>query len=356
MSPLPDAPPKSPRVYKNLKTKTLEDVTFSNVEATGDPLSIEIHNEDELRRLVLVQLARLTVKSEWTGLLTGSSTSFPLTAPDGDAGNPQYTFASDLDTGLFRPGSDQIGFTMGGSNKLSFGSAGEILIGGSAAGTSGQVLTSGGSGSAMSWEDAASGGSSGILTDMTVMETTNDYFNVNSRIGGGNYSASAAVEYTQIICVPFIAPHTGTVDEVVLDITGTNAGEFAVTGFYTANATTGLPDTKIFVAEVPLDSTGQITQTSFTGTASLERGVTYWMCMVSSDYNNFGGTLRARENNPAFNAPSTIPTGRSIGSLFGNAPPNCITEDTSTSLPAAFTASNLKGNSRDLPDVVIHYA
>jgi hypothetical protein len=65
--PLPDAPKKSPRVYRNLKTKTLEDVTFSNVEATGDPLSIELHNEDELRRLVLVQLARLTVKSEWTG-------------------------------------------------------------------------------------------------------------------------------------------------------------------------------------------------------------------------------------------------------------------------------------------------
>ena len=28
-----------------------------------------IENEDELRRLVLVQLARLSVKSEWNGLL-----------------------------------------------------------------------------------------------------------------------------------------------------------------------------------------------------------------------------------------------------------------------------------------------
>ena len=49
---------------------------------------------------------------------------------------------------------------MGGSNKLSFGSAGEILIGGTTAGTAGQVLTSGGSGSAMSW--AAAGGGGGI--------------------------------------------------------------------------------------------------------------------------------------------------------------------------------------------------
>jgi len=32
-------------------------------------LSVEELNEDELRRLVLVNLARLTVKQEWDGLL-----------------------------------------------------------------------------------------------------------------------------------------------------------------------------------------------------------------------------------------------------------------------------------------------
>ena len=87
--PLPDANKKSPRVYRNLQTKDLENVTFSDVEATGDPLSIELHNEDELRRLVLVQLARLTVKSEWTGLLTGGGggamTSFNLNGDTGSA-------------------------------------------------------------------------------------------------------------------------------------------------------------------------------------------------------------------------------------------------------------------------------
>lgn len=86
--PLPDASKKSPRVYRNLQTKDLENVTFSDMEATGDPLSIELHNEDELRRLVLVQLARLTTKSEWTGLLTGGGagmTSFNLDADTGTA-------------------------------------------------------------------------------------------------------------------------------------------------------------------------------------------------------------------------------------------------------------------------------
>ena len=69
--PLPDAPAESPRVYKLLKNLDLENLAGDDDEMilTGNPISIEMLNEDELRRLVLVQLARLCVKSEWDGLL-----------------------------------------------------------------------------------------------------------------------------------------------------------------------------------------------------------------------------------------------------------------------------------------------
>ena len=67
--PLPDAPPQSPRVYKLLKNTTLENLTNDDITNVGNPISIEMLNEDELRRLILVQLARLTVKQEWDGLL-----------------------------------------------------------------------------------------------------------------------------------------------------------------------------------------------------------------------------------------------------------------------------------------------
>lgn len=67
--PLPDAPLQSPRVYKLLKNTLLENLTNDDITLIGDPISIEMLNEDELRRLILVQLARLTVKSEWNGLL-----------------------------------------------------------------------------------------------------------------------------------------------------------------------------------------------------------------------------------------------------------------------------------------------
>lgn len=72
--PLPDAPLESPRVYKLLKTKTLSaeapnSLSQSDIASVGNPISIEMLNEDELRRIILVNLARLSVKQEWDGLL-----------------------------------------------------------------------------------------------------------------------------------------------------------------------------------------------------------------------------------------------------------------------------------------------
>jgi len=65
----------SPRVYKLLKTKTLEagdqedQIQFSDVQGVGDPITIEELNREECIRLIIVNLARLSTKSEWNGLL-----------------------------------------------------------------------------------------------------------------------------------------------------------------------------------------------------------------------------------------------------------------------------------------------
>jgi len=68
--PLPDASKKSPRVYTTLQNTDLENLAFATIQSTGQPIAIEELSEDELRRLVLVNLARLSVKGEWDGLLT----------------------------------------------------------------------------------------------------------------------------------------------------------------------------------------------------------------------------------------------------------------------------------------------
>ena len=68
--PLPNAEKKSRRVYAVNQTTDLENMTFdTNIKETGKVISIEEMNEDELRRLILLNLARLSVKSEWNGLI-----------------------------------------------------------------------------------------------------------------------------------------------------------------------------------------------------------------------------------------------------------------------------------------------
>ena len=67
--PLPDASKKSPRVYTLLQNLTLGDVTFDNIKDVGNTINIEMMNEDELIRLLTINLARLTVKQNWDGLL-----------------------------------------------------------------------------------------------------------------------------------------------------------------------------------------------------------------------------------------------------------------------------------------------
>jgi len=71
--PLPNANKKSPRVYPLLQNTDLENLAYATLQSTGQPIAIEEQNEDELLRLVLVMLARMSVKGEWNGLLSAGS-------------------------------------------------------------------------------------------------------------------------------------------------------------------------------------------------------------------------------------------------------------------------------------------
>jgi len=81
MMPLPDANKKSPRVYTNLQNLDLDNVTFANIQATGNPIAVEELNEDEMRRLVLVNLARLVTAGEWDGLLSAGGGEYNVELP-----------------------------------------------------------------------------------------------------------------------------------------------------------------------------------------------------------------------------------------------------------------------------------
>ena len=70
--PLPDAKP-STRIYELLKTTDLENITFSQFQSVAKTIFAEQGAEDELRRIVLLNLARLSVVGEWSGLTTAAS-------------------------------------------------------------------------------------------------------------------------------------------------------------------------------------------------------------------------------------------------------------------------------------------
>ena len=75
--PLPDAKPDR-RIYELLKTTDLENLTFSNFQKVAQTIYAEQGAEDELRRIVLVNLARLTVAGEWSGLTSAGGASTQL--------------------------------------------------------------------------------------------------------------------------------------------------------------------------------------------------------------------------------------------------------------------------------------
>ena len=88
--PLPDANKRSPRVYTNLQNLDLDNVTFANIQNTGNPINVEEMNEDEMRRLVLVNLARLVCAGEWTGLLEAGGGEFNAVLTNADDINSPY--------------------------------------------------------------------------------------------------------------------------------------------------------------------------------------------------------------------------------------------------------------------------
>ena len=214
----------SKRVFPLLQNLDLDSVTFAQLQSTGEPISIEDMNEQEMVDLIIVNLARLCVAGEWDGLLTsggggdvskvGTPVNNEIGIWTGDGtieGDSDFTFDGvntitlpgttifnagsasgsyrfqqsgnermwivdsgvqlmglgsaaapylkwtypNSGTGFYIPATDILGMVTDGTERVRLGDSGEIGIAGANYGTDGQVLTSGGSGAAVAWEDAA---------------------------------------------------------------------------------------------------------------------------------------------------------------------------------------------------------
>lgn len=81
--PLPDADPDK-RMYRLLKNIDLENLSFADFQNTAEKVFAEPEAEDTLRRIVLINLARMSVAGDWNGLTTSGGADANSLAP-----NPQ---------------------------------------------------------------------------------------------------------------------------------------------------------------------------------------------------------------------------------------------------------------------------
>lgn len=337
--PLPDANKKSPRVYRNLQTKDLENVTFSDMEATGDPLSIELHNEDELRRLVLVQLARLTTKSEWTGLLTsgggGGMSSFDL---DADTGTAETVTNGDtvklvggtaIGTAVTSP--DTVTITNTGVTSLVAGS--NITLSGSTGAVT--ITASGGGGSSTGYQ--------AVLTDTQASSfPSNRQLHLVSCLPPWGNTNSGSTGSTTVsdnpYFRPFISPVTGTVTEIQVNCNDASSNTKYDIGIY--SDTNGFPDSKIAEAEVVTTATGTLAVTTFTGTPALTAGTQYHFAWVRKDASSGSGNFTAENASNMFKFSPVSQTYPNLTSV-GNTGAVMALSSSSNTLPATVTTSNL---------------
>jgi hypothetical protein len=82
----------SKRVFPLLQNLDLDTVTFAQIQSTGNPITIQDMNEQEMLDLIIVNAARLCVKSEWDGLLSAGGGAAPMLA----VAPPSASFDYDL--------------------------------------------------------------------------------------------------------------------------------------------------------------------------------------------------------------------------------------------------------------------
>ena len=205
--PLPDAKPDR-RIYELLKTTDLENLTFAQFQGVAQTVYAEQGAEDTLRRIVLLNLARLAVAGQWTGLT----------------------------------------------------------------------------------DSGGGGGFAEILPLITTTDATQYDVGSGPPWNGSVITSQSVVGLTKPHCFPFIAPQSGALTAIGMEVAGAAASTSIYIGIYEQDSNF-LPSTLLGYATLSLGSTGEIYQTSLSATITLTAGTQYWFSMGLKDSST--ATLRA---------------------------------------------------------------
>ena len=209
------------------------------------------------------------------------------------ASDPGFGPSTDQNTGISFSAADQVDIVTGGTYNVSFGANKELLLGGTAAGTSGQVLTSGGAGAAISWADAG-GGTSGAVTPVKPQvgnaSSTTEISWANTEMPFGNArTTTQTINTNQPLFIPFIARRTDTLDKAYLYVSSAASSATDVKiGLYSNS--NGAPGTLRGVATIDVSSTGTL-NASLSAEAGQDldttAGAQYWIGVVRGSANDF---------------------------------------------------------------------
>ena len=289
--------------------------------------------------------ARLTFDGSGTGstLTIGEAgTNYPRLAIRGNNGFINFLDSSNNATGQIGVLSATTGITFktstSNTERLRISGDGSFGLSGANYGTSGQVITSAGTGSPPTWTTVSGGG--GGLVDVLPQtgSTSENQYNLGTTAPwgmGGNDGNASMVTMTQPFAFPFIAPETGTVTAVGLKVTAADS-QNAYVAFYSQDSD-NLPSTRLGYATIGLGATGDIYQTSITGLIALTAGTQYWYS-INSDV-SASATLNASQfldGLPNLGICSTL-SENGIAIKDNTATSNAVP-------PSSFTASFAYGN------------
>ena len=145
--------------------------TFSGDVTIADKI---VHSGDTNTAIRFPAVDVFTVETDGAERLRVSATGLQAA---GDVIIPdKIVHDGDTNTAIRFPAADTVSFETAGSERLRVGPAGQIGIGGATYGTSGQVLTSGGSSGAISWSTINVSFTTNVVTGNTTASKDNHYY------------------------------------------------------------------------------------------------------------------------------------------------------------------------------------
>jgi hypothetical protein len=186
-----------------------------------------------------------------------------------------------------------------------------------------------------SFDGWLSGGGGGMDQVGVLENATFKYYAVSQAAPWGSLGPSTrtdVINYNLPAYIPFVCPNDGDLAGLTVNLTSAAAsGVNFLAGIY--SSTNGLPDSLLGSATMDMNvATGNIRQTSFSDTITLERGTTYWVGWTRSTSVNFTLSTIDLSYQAALGPTGDVENGYSM----------CMLETgTNNTLPSTVTAANL---------------